>query len=460
MNLFKSNMASVSPASDCAALRHLLKSLALVLIAAHVCSARGAAAYQRLFVDGQPGPSSTYYFPRQDFGYPWSATYVMTPGSTWGIPDSTGGICFAAAYANGNGLYKSQSDGAPAVFLSFKGATAKINGIRLISFNSKDQAAFTGASPTNPYLALWLVDATGRLTQIAGYNDSAANGDQYGDLAAIALNDAGQVAFIAKGKTGKGAGVYLYDGSTVHPIANSGSAAPTGGVFTKFSSVVVNNSGLVTFNATSTLSNGLAVAANYLYDKASLVVLSSASIPICFNDAGQLLVNEAVAGGLEIQTATSTVPVVQGPANASTPDPSTQPVTATMNNAGHVAILTATQLILWTPQGAHPLANVPAGSGGQIALNSSDQIVLVNTDANKKPQLQFWNGSALLTVLPGGTDFLDGYKGFQTLGLGLANTSPLASQSALNDEGDVEFGVNFSGPFGYVWGLCVAKCPH
>jgi hypothetical protein len=110
-------------------------------------------------------------------------------------------------------------------------------------------ASLTGGRATN---GLFLV-AKGKTAAIA-LTGAAAPGIPGGTLAGfeqVALNDAGDVAFLATLRHGRetGEAIYIRRSGRLHKLVAAGDSAPSGGIFSSFGNPSLNNKGEVAFPA-------------------------------------------------------------------------------------------------------------------------------------------------------------------------------------------------------------------
>ena len=102
-------------------------------------------------------------------------------------------------------------------------------------------------SPSGIFLA-----SKGSILRITGSGDPVPKrSETFSDVGDPALNDSGQIAFMARiGGGYENAGIFLRTGTDLIPIAITGDPAPgTGGTFLTFSQALVNNAGTVAFGA-------------------------------------------------------------------------------------------------------------------------------------------------------------------------------------------------------------------
>jgi hypothetical protein len=135
------------------------------------------------------------------------------------------------------------------------------------------------------------------LDRIAVQGDAAPDGNGVfgGFAAAPAINNAGQVAFVAPitqtaGGDNDNEGVFLFHGSSLMQIAREGQEAPGGGSFTGFGSLGLNIAGNMAFEAAVSHSGGP--------DRAGLFYYGVASGLREIAREGLLLEGSAVTGGL------------------------------------------------------------------------------------------------------------------------------------------------------------------
>jgi hypothetical protein len=98
--------------------------------------------------------------------------------------------------------------------------------------------------------AVWL-RAGGRLKKIVAQGDPAPAGGVFAGFGPPALNNHGLVAFgaVIEGRAVPG-GIFLFDGKQVRMLAGAGEEAPVGGILAKFSErVALNDAGAVAFTA-------------------------------------------------------------------------------------------------------------------------------------------------------------------------------------------------------------------
>ena len=110
-------------------------------------------------------------------------------------------------------------------------------------------ASLTGGRATN---GLFLV-AKGKTAAIALTGAAAPGipGGTLSDLEQVALNDAGDVAFLATLRHGRetGEAIYLRRGTRLDKVAAAGDPVPGGGIFSSFGNPSINNKGEVAFPA-------------------------------------------------------------------------------------------------------------------------------------------------------------------------------------------------------------------
>jgi hypothetical protein len=166
--------------------------------------------------------------------------------------NSKGQYGFAAFTSSGSGIYLSDHGvtslavDANALLPDGSGPLGTVSSNAL---NDRGQIAFLAQAFPSPNAII--LSSAGQLTSIARDGDAAPGGGNYSlgfpDPAfGPEINDAGSVAFAADLSTG-GRGVFLSTGDAVSRIAGPGDAAPGGGSFVSCDSPRINSLGQVAF---------------------------------------------------------------------------------------------------------------------------------------------------------------------------------------------------------------------
>ncbi len=170
-----------------------------------------------------------------------------------------GAVAFAAALTGGkatSGVFVAQKEKIVAVALS--GAAAPdIAGATLAQFeppalNDVGEVAFLAATRRGREAgeAIYL-QRRGQLVKLAGSGDAAPGGGIFSSFGSPSLNNKGEVAFAAIVEQGPVlGGVFMGGGNDIHLVLGVGSASPSGGIFARFSErLELNDAGTIALSA-------------------------------------------------------------------------------------------------------------------------------------------------------------------------------------------------------------------
>ena len=173
--------------------------------------------------------------------------------------NATGAVAFAAQLAGGratSGVFLAESGKLAAVALS--GAAAPdASGGTLAEFeppalSDAGDVAFLATvrhgRETAEAIYLW---QRGRLAKLAASGDRAPGGGLFSSFGSPALNNKGEIAFGALIEQGPIlGGIFLSGGRDIRPVLAAGAAAPTGGIFARFSErLELNDAGAIALSA-------------------------------------------------------------------------------------------------------------------------------------------------------------------------------------------------------------------
>jgi hypothetical protein len=170
-----------------------------------------------------------------------------------------GDIAFAAAVSGGRtveGIFVAARNRLRAVALAGSAAPGIASGtlasLDAPALNDRGDVAFLATirrgreSVEAVYLA-----SRGKLSKVVAQGDAAPAGGVFAGFGAPALNNSGAVAFAAvvEGRAVPG-GIFVVDGARVRMLVGAGDESPIGGIFAKFSErVTLNDAGTVAFTA-------------------------------------------------------------------------------------------------------------------------------------------------------------------------------------------------------------------
>ncbi len=196
-----------------------------------------------------------------------------TPGMS-----ESGAVAFAAAVAGGKtveGIFASSRSRLRTVAVAGQPApdvpSGTLAALDAPALNDQGDIAFLASvrRGRETVEAIYL-HSRGKLRKLVGQGEPAPAGGVFAGFGPPVLNNRGLVAFgaVVEGRAVPG-GVFLWDGKQVRMLVGAGDEAPLGGVFAKFSErVALNDAGAVAF--TSVLKNAPAAAGVFAVENARL----------------------------------------------------------------------------------------------------------------------------------------------------------------------------------------------
>ena len=173
--------------------------------------------------------------------------------------NETGDVAFAAAVSGGKtveGIFMVRLNRFRAVAVAGSAAPGIASGtfanLDAPALNNRGDVAFlaTIRRGRESVEAIYLASG-GKLSKIVAQGDAAPAGGTFAGFGVPALNNVGRVAFAAvvEGRTVPG-GVFVADCAGIRMLVGAGEESPIGGIFAKFSErVALNDSGAVAFTA-------------------------------------------------------------------------------------------------------------------------------------------------------------------------------------------------------------------